>query len=276
MCLCVSVIIPSHNPGNYIWDCLDSLYGQTIQKSDYEVIVVLNGCNEPYNREILDYIAAHKSMKTRYVQTDEKGVSHARNLALDIAEGEYIAFIDDDDYVSPEYLEELLAISDSRTIGLAYPFAFHDSSPHQQLDYRITSEYERCVKRGKQPYWRPKKFFSGPCMKLIHVSVIGERRFDTRFSKGEDSLYMFLLSDKMMYANFTSRRAVYYRRYRKGSLTGSPDHLADVMCNCTKMFLAYNNIYFSNLCHYSLYRYIVAVLGLIHIVIVALKKNFAR
>ena len=106
----ISVIIPSYKPQDYLWRCLDSLDGQTLAKDKFEVILVLNGCKEPYHGQILNYIEKHKDMKIRYEQRDSDGVSFARNIGIELAEGRHLTFIDDDDYVSPRYLEALLEV----------------------------------------------------------------------------------------------------------------------------------------------------------------------
>lgn len=48
----ISVIIPTYKPKAYLWECLDSLVAQTFAKKDFEVLLVLNGCLEPYRSEI--------------------------------------------------------------------------------------------------------------------------------------------------------------------------------------------------------------------------------
>lgn len=114
----VSVIIPTYKPQKYLWDCLCSMNEQTMRKEDFEVILVLNGCNQPYYSQILDWKAAHKDLNLNVIQTDQGGVSNARNIALDTAKGEYITFVDDDDYFSTTCLQEMLDIATPDTIVL--------------------------------------------------------------------------------------------------------------------------------------------------------------
>ena len=83
----ISVIVPTYKPQVYLWECLDSIYNQTFPKTEYELILVLNGCNEPYNAQIKDWLAKHSDLRVQYIQTDEAGVSNARNMALDVARG---------------------------------------------------------------------------------------------------------------------------------------------------------------------------------------------
>ena len=258
----ISVIIPTYRPQAYIWECLLSLATQTLPKNLYEIIIVLNGCNEPFHSQIqqyiIDYLPAHQ---VQLIQTDTGGVSNARNLGLDAAKGDYITFIDDDDYISPTYLEELYTLADENTIVLAYPYAFNDGKPNIQLPYRITNAYDYCIKYNCQTIAsKARKFFSGPCMKLIPVSCIQDRRFDTRFRNGEDSLFMFLISDKFKILTFTSKNAIYYRRYRMGSASFSLNFFQRLK-NFIRLSIAYTRIYFSDIKQYNFNFYITRMMG---------------
>lgn len=258
----ISVIIPTYRPQAYIWECLLSLATQTLPKNLYEIIIVLNGCNEPFHSQIqqyiIDYLSAHQ---VQLIQTDTGGVSNARNLGLDAAKGDYITFIDDDDYISPTYLEELYTLADENTIVLAYPYAFNDGKPNIQLPYRITNAYDYCIKFNSQTIAsKARKFFSGPWMKLIPVSCIQDRRFDTRFRNGEDSLFMFLISDKFKILTFTSKNAIYYRRYRMGSASFSLNFFQRVK-NFIRLSIAYTRIYFSDIKQYNFNFYITRIMG---------------
>ena len=256
------MIIPTYRPQAYIWECLLSLATQTLPKNLYEIIIVLNGCNEPFHSQIqqyiIDYLPAHQ---VQLIQTDTGGVSNARNLGLDAAKGDYITFIDDDDYISPTYLEEFCTLADENTIVLAYPYAFNDGEPNIQLPYRITNAYDYCIKYNCQTIAsKARKFFSGPCMKLIPVSCIQDRRFDTRFRNGEDSLFMFLISDKFKILTFTSKNAIYYRRYRMGSASFSLNFFQRLK-NFIRLSIAYTRIYFSDIKQYNFNFYITRMMG---------------
>lgn len=214
----ISVIIPTFKPKEYIWECLDSISTQTFDKKGYEVILVLNGCSEPYHSEIKKYISKHPDVQWNYIQIDQGGVSNARNVALEMAQGDYLTFLDDDDYISPRYLELLYEKADPNTVVLSRPFAFNDGDPTNSVPYPMMNIYEEMHTCANiRITSKARKYFSGPCMKLIPQSFIQDRRYDVRFKNGEDSLFMFLISDKIKDIKFTEREAVYYRRYRKGS-----------------------------------------------------------
>ena len=93
----ISVIIPTYKPQDYIYQCLDSLCRQTMDTSLWEVIVVLNGCDAPWHNQLKEYATSHPQIQMHVIQTNEPGVSNARNIGLEYAQGEYITFIDDDD-----------------------------------------------------------------------------------------------------------------------------------------------------------------------------------
>lgn len=264
----ISVIIPTYKPQQYLWDCLESLASQTFDKKIFEIIIVLNGCDEPYNSQITSYIDKYlHTLNVNFIQTNIGGVSHARNIALDQAKGKYITFIDDDDYISPTYLEELYKLADENTIVLSYPYAFNDVKPNIQLPYRITKAYDFCKKNNCHTInSRVRKFFSGPCMKLIPMNFIQERRFDIRFKNGEDSLFMFLISDKFRTFKLTSTEAIYYRRYRKGSANFSTT-MYQRLYNSIKLTIEYTRIYFSNIKRYNFNFYITRILGSIRSII---------
>ena len=131
----ISVIIPTYKPQSYLWECLDSLRCQTFPVDNFEVLLILNGCRDPYQSQIEDYLLKSGMTNVRIIQTDQAGVSNARNMGLDNAIGDYVAFVDDDDYVSPTYLEELYAKASPDTISLCYPYAFKDGYSEKQIPH---------------------------------------------------------------------------------------------------------------------------------------------
>lgn len=241
----ISVIIPTYKPQDYLWECLNSLVAQTFPKEDFEVILVLNGCCEPWKSNIQQYIDARmQGMNVNYIQTDEGGVSNARNIALDCAKGDYVTFIDDDDFISPTYLEELYDKATPDTVSLCYPYAFNDGKIEEQLPYSVTEAYNYCIEYGCTTLAsRARKYFSGPCMKLIPMSFIQGKKFDKQFKIGEDSLFMFLISDKIHKLSYTSKNAKYYRRYRENSASFKKRTIQEQVINNVKLICEYIKIY---------------------------------
>lgn len=261
----ISVILPTYKPRHYLWECLSSINKQTLPKKCYEVIIVINGCKEPYFSEVSNYCRDYlRDVQVRIIQIDEGGVSLARNVALDIAQGDFITFIDDDDIISNNYLEELLNHSDSEgCVGICRIVAFRDKLNHQL--YTIPNNYNRyvAIKEYKQLY-KLSSFFSGPTVKLFHRSIIGERRFNMNFKNGEDALFNFLVSDKITKVSFASSTAIYYRRVRDGSAsTASYNTKSYRAKNCFNLICAFSYIYFKSPLQYSLLFYITRIMAVI-------------
>lgn len=263
----ISVVIPTYKPQDYVWTCLDSLYRQTLSKSDFEVIIVLNGCDEPWKTEILDYIGSNLGdMNVKFIHTDKGGVSHARNLGLQQALGKFVAFIDDDDYVSPDYLNEMYEVSSANVVTISKPKAFIDGVDGY-ISYKMEDVYRRRSMLGIQSLNSARKFFSGPCMKLIPKRIIQNRQFDIRFRNGEDSLFMFLISDKIDKVNYASDKAIYYRRFRENSAVTTKRTFKERLVNSLSLIKEYSQIFFSALGRYNFIFFITRILGALRSVI---------
>ena len=263
----ISVIIPTYKPQDYLWECLDSLAAQTFPKKEFEVLVILNGCCQPYRDQIEKYISsADPSLNIKLIHTDKGGVSNARNIGLDLAQGEFIAFIDDDDKVSPEYLQELHERADETTVVISNTYDFKDDCPDSLVSVRPTELHGILSAKGRSTLIDSRRFFFTVWMKLIPAAVIGDRRFDTSFKMGEDSIFMFRISDRIRNTDFTSSKAIYYRRLRCGSAMDIRNKTSWIknMWNDIRMIAAYTRIYLLGLRRYSIRFYITRVRGAIH------------
>lgn len=105
----VSVIVPMYNVGEYIHDCLKSLAAQTL--SDMEVILVDDGCTDDTPQTAQQY-ADQYPHRFRLVHKKNGGLSDARNYGIPLAQGEYICFLDSDDFVEPTLYEKLSGLMD--------------------------------------------------------------------------------------------------------------------------------------------------------------------
>ena len=100
----VSVIVPVYNVENYVEKCLKSLVKQTLQ--DIEIIIVNDGSTDNSENIIKEFIKLYGE-KIKYVTKENGGLSDARNYGMKFASGEYIAFLDSDDYVDITLYEKM-------------------------------------------------------------------------------------------------------------------------------------------------------------------------
>ena len=103
----ISVIVPIYNAEIFLSDCLTSILNQTIK--DIEVILVDDGSTDGSGDICEKY--CRMDDRIHYILQENAGVSVARNTALEVAKGEYVVFIDSDDVVAPDFLQQLLDLS---------------------------------------------------------------------------------------------------------------------------------------------------------------------
>jgi glycosyltransferase involved in cell wall biosynthesis len=239
----VSVIIPTYQPGYYLFDCLDRLNCQTLEKQFFEILVVLNGPKEPYYLSLEEYIHCNLSQTSiRLLYIEESGVSLARNLGIVQSQGEQIAFIDDDDLVSENYLDHLLKNSSSDGVVISNLKTFDKSLLITGKDY-YSNSYLKNKSRRKPNLFKLRGCLSSVCAKLISRQVIGSSRFNPKFKISEDSIFMFEISKKIKRVAFASNDTIYFRRIRAGSASRKKINLKQEVRITFKSLIAYLNIY---------------------------------
>ena len=111
----ISVIVPVYDVEKYLSKCLDSLLAQTWR--NLEIIVVDDGSPDGSWDIMQDYAA--RDSRVRIFRKKNGGVSAARNFGMDTAEGEYLGFVDPDDWVSPHYLEWMAEAMQEQGVPMA-------------------------------------------------------------------------------------------------------------------------------------------------------------
>ena len=101
----VSIIIPVYNSEKYIGRCIDSILNQTY--TNYELILIDDGSTDNSLKILNDY--KKKDNRIRVYSQKNKGVAITRNRGIKLSNGQYICFIDNDDYIENKYLENLVS-----------------------------------------------------------------------------------------------------------------------------------------------------------------------
>ena len=103
----ISIIIPVYNVEPYLRQCLDSVLGQTFK--NFEVLLVNDGSSDSSGDICREYV--EKDSRFHYFEKENGGLSDARNYGIERAQGEYLTFIDSDDFVNEKHLENLFLAS---------------------------------------------------------------------------------------------------------------------------------------------------------------------
>ena len=215
----VSVIMPTYNTGKLLFGSINSVLNQTY--SNIEVILVDDGSPDRCPQMCDEW--AKRDSRIRVVHKKNGGLSSARNAGLDIANGEYISFVDSDDFICKDALENLYnRIKDDKSIGITSGliYRYQDGSTNNFKDQWLCSKeivipaseflLETMSQKTSYTVWN----------KLYRRDVIG----NTRFLEGrnnEDTLFMYDLGKNIANLNVCMVEIphyVYYYRYREDSI----------------------------------------------------------
>lgn len=180
-----SVIIPIYNVENYLRRCLDSLLSQTF--TDYEVLLIDDGSTDASGNICDEYV--EKDRRVKVVHQKNQGVSVARQRGLDMVQGKYVAFVDPDDFVQPNYLSAMINFAESDDADLVwcdYTELHHDGEMLHSCNQNILTREELLenILEGK--------FSAVLWNKLYKASIIKRYgiRFDENLKTAEDILFV--------------------------------------------------------------------------------------
>lgn len=242
----ISVIIPSYKPEGYIWQCLTSLKSQTFEKDRFEIILILNGCKEPFYSDIINF--ANENLEDNIIkvlQTDVAGVSNARNIGIENAKGRYITFLDDDDYLSECFLEKMLPIAENGIIPMSNMISFSDDDNSVQ-PYYVTEAFKHLYEKGVVSPLDARSYLSVCVAKLLPTELIGTTRFSTDLKLSEDALFMFTISKNISGMKCADSTAIYFRRIRKNSATTSKRSHTDGVAKFLRISSKYCGVFFKS------------------------------
>ena len=134
----ISIITPVYNVEKYIHRCIDSILAQTF--TDFELLLIDDGSKDNSGKICDEYAKSDK--RIRVFHKENGGVSSARNLGVDEAKGEYISFIDPDDWIELNMYEEIFNFVDENNVDVAGKFAtqittskhFWDITAHRYIE----------------------------------------------------------------------------------------------------------------------------------------------
>lgn len=214
----ISVLIPTYKPDNYIKKCFNSFENQTIHKDKFCVYVALNGSKKSYEKYIFKLLEK-VSFDNKYIYIEQAGVSNARNKLIEASVEDFIVFIDDDDIVSENYLENLLKVSTKTSMGVSNAFEFKNDIKNLE-EYFVGKSFVN-LKDEELSKYKSRKYFSLPCAKMLHRDMIQDIRFDTNLKKNEDSLFMATISKNIKSIKKTSKETCYFVYTRENSVDRS-------------------------------------------------------
>jgi len=179
----ISIIVPIYNSEKWIKKCIESLVNQTYR--DIEILLINDGSKDKSLEICKDY--AEKDRRIVVIDKENEGVSATRNLGIKKSKGEYIQFVDSDDYIEPCMCEKLIAAIVDVDMVLCGMRVWKNGvvlrEPH--LDNGVYN-----FKDNVDTYFILRKINLGPCNKLFRKKLIFNG-FKEGLSLGEDALFLF-------------------------------------------------------------------------------------
>ena len=232
----VSVIVPFYNVEGYIGRCLDSLVKQTLD--DIEIILVNDGSKDR-SKIVVDKYLKEYPEKIVYLEKENGGLSDARNYAIPYAKGEYIAFLDSDDYVEYTMYKDM------------YELAKKENSDMVECDFYWEYPYKNKTKEDKGLIYNGKKEMIEKVRvvawnKLIKKDILEKSKII--FPKGyryEDVEFTYKLVPYLDKVSFLKKPCVHYIQ-REGSISNNQNErnkeIFDVLGHVID-FYKENNLY---------------------------------
>lgn len=220
----LSIIIPVYNVEPYLERCVHSILRQTLDVSEYEIILIDDGSKDN-SGAIADKLAAEYANITVFHQHNQ-GQSVARNLGLDNASGDYIWFIDSDDYIINDHISEVLSIACGNDYDIVcFWMDIVDIQGNPMGRGAVQPLELRRVYSGKEALMDGLEL-GGPCTSLYSRRLID--RYHLRFYPGisqqdvEFNTRIYSLADTVYFTDY-----LIYRYFKTGQSTTTTNSLAN-------------------------------------------------
>ena len=141
----ISVIIPVYNVEKYIIECIESIINQTFK--DIEIIVVNDGSKDNSIKIVEEYLS---DKRLKIINKENRGLSSARNKGMKIARGEYIYFIDSDDFINEDVLEVLYKNLESERFDIIFSnFSFYNDKTKKEKKSKFNFPFKENINKNK-------------------------------------------------------------------------------------------------------------------------------
>jgi len=202
----ISVIVPVYKVEQYLRRCVDSILAQTY--TNIEVILIDDGSPDGCPAICDEY--AEKDSRVVVIHQKNAGVSAARNAGLDVAKGEYIGFVDSDDWIEPDMYEVLLELATKNNVDIsAVGFCINDDF----CDNKSTAEVEIISQRDAIIAFLNGKIYPAIWHKLFEARIIKNIRFVNDFTIGEDLIFTLEAIDNSN--GFACSSTQYYHYFQR-------------------------------------------------------------
>lgn len=186
-----SIIIPVYNAEDCIVVCLKKIAQQTFK--DFELVIVNDGSKDNSLEAIIDFATQHPAMSINVIDQENAGAGAARNTGISKAGGEYIVYIDSDDYVDDDFLEKTDEIISQTKADVVFIDIIREDEKGNVIRYERMSDYRHLAKERMIRWQLTGKMPWGGVRKIVRAALVKDNnlRYATQIKVGEESIYSF-------------------------------------------------------------------------------------
>ena len=214
----ISIIVPVYNTEKYLKKCLESLCNQSVDKKTYEIIVVNDGSPDDSERIIYLFQKKYEDL-FKYIKKKNGGISSARNAGLKAATGKYIMFVDSDDYIDSDTLENFYKIEKNDDM---YIYGYREIYDGSVKEVKINNSESKSVKDALPIFFENSAVRGYVWNKIFKREIIKKNmlKFDENIKHIEDLLFVMEYISKISNICLCSKTYYNYLQ-RNGSLVNS-------------------------------------------------------
>lgn len=224
----ISIIVPVYNTKVFLPDCIDSILGQSV--TDVEILLIDDGSTDG-SADICDEYAA-SDCRIKVFHQENAGVSSARNKGLREAKGEWIMFVDSDDWLEENAISTLLESSESGAellVGSVYEDYCKDYSDGSSHLFSLSEDRDLLLGAWLVDYsyvslcddneiLKMNRITRGPCAKLYYKSAISGVYFDESVPLKEDNLFLYHFCKTIKNISFVNVNIYHYRHRERSAV----------------------------------------------------------
>ena len=204
-----SIIIPVYNAEKIITRCLESIARQTFK--DFEVVMVNDGSKDRSEEVINEFLAIHSDVDAHLVRQQNAGAGVARNVGISQSKGEYIVFLDSDDYIEDNYLESIYEKIKDEDADVVFIDIIREREGGAVIRHEDMSRFanlgkERLIRwqiTGETPW--------GGCRKAVRSSIIRDNQLEYAPIKvGEESIFSLRILEEAKRIAFQPKAIYHY------------------------------------------------------------------
>lgn len=229
----ISIIVPVYNADRYINKCINSILAQ--KNTDWELLLIDDGSTDNSGKICDEY--ASTNYRIRVFHKQNGGVSSARNVGLDKAQGTWIAFIDSDDYIDDEYLSIEQQLFDCDIIQKGFIHIKGNNTFQKKYKHLSIIQPNR-----KILYYQAHHYIGALWDKIIKRSIIGEMRFNTNFSFGEDFVFFVSIINRINSIGISPKGCYIYNEWNLSASTDSRNNPQTLLENIDKTVNTFHKI----------------------------------